>query len=107
MGTGRVGWKSHQDEVEDEGVEAEQGIDAPGGAEEEHRQGQQEWHELQPSSTNLCTSSTTRMAHDSVVSAYTKLLTMDFRHVCLRTVKTVIREADRDADAGHGDGAKP
>ena len=97
MGTGRVGWKSHQDEVEDE----------PGGAEEEHEQGQQERHELQPSSTNLCTSTTTRMSHDSVVSAYTKLLTVDFRNVCVRTVKTVIREADRDVDAGHGDGAKP
>ena len=47
------------------------------------------------------------MSHDSVVSAYTKLLTVDFRNVCVRTVKTAIREADRDVDAGHGDGAKP
>ena len=97
MGTGRVGWKSHQDEVKDE----------LGGTEEEHEQGQQEQHELQPSSTNLCTSTTTRMSHDSVVSAYTKLLTVDFRNVCVRTVKMAIREADRDVDAGHGDGAKP
>ena len=47
------------------------------------------------------------MSHDSVVSAYTKLLTVDFRNVCVRTVKMAIREADRDVDAGHGDGAKP
>ena len=36
MGTGRVGWKSHQDEVEDEPGGAERGVDDLGGAVEEH-----------------------------------------------------------------------